>query len=217
MALISQLVSLLEAHRVDAGPTLTLTARRLREAGRLSQSGRGRGAAHATHLDAARLLIALAGTDRPERAVDVESVLSGMVRTPPDGAAQPDEAFQMNPDLFPTLDGTLAETLRALGEGEAGKAAAARREHYGPAPVHCWLRLWRDASNAEIRFLDGRYRFQHPALAAVVRAPDHVAQTAAVQEFERATNRFRTGKHLTAEFDGELLKSVADLIARRSK
>ncbi|GAK34603.1 hypothetical protein AQ1_02502 [alpha proteobacterium Q-1] len=59
MVLISSVVKeLSEMSKIEETSVATY-ARALREAGLLSQKGRGRGAAHATPLDAARLLIAL--------------------------------------------------------------------------------------------------------------------------------------------------------------
>ena len=59
MALISDLVVELSVISGIPEPSITVVARHLREAGLLSQKGRGRGAAGATPLDAARLCIAL--------------------------------------------------------------------------------------------------------------------------------------------------------------
>ena len=59
MALISDLVVELSVMSGIPKPSITVVARHLREAGLLSQKGRGRGAARATPLDAARLCIAL--------------------------------------------------------------------------------------------------------------------------------------------------------------
>lgn len=59
MALISEIVTELHVMSGIEERSITLVARHLREAGLLSQKGRGRGAAHATPLDAARLCIAL--------------------------------------------------------------------------------------------------------------------------------------------------------------
>ena len=59
MALISHLVKELALNTGTAEKSITVIARWLREDGLLSQKGRGRGAAQATPLDAARLLIAL--------------------------------------------------------------------------------------------------------------------------------------------------------------
>jgi len=59
MALISDIVKELALSTATAEKSVTVIARWLREDGLLSQKGRGRGAAQATPLDAARLLIAL--------------------------------------------------------------------------------------------------------------------------------------------------------------
>src|SRR5689334_10900765 len=102
MALLSELVATCEAQRLDAGSTLNVFARRLREAGRITKAGRGRGAAHMTYLDAARFLIACAATDHPERAADAEFVFSNLVRSEEMGIIDAD--FPMTKDNAPTLD-----------------------------------------------------------------------------------------------------------------
>lgn len=218
MALLSELVSVCEDHRVDTGATLTVFARRLREAGRLSQAGRGRGAAHMTYLDAARFLIACAATDHPERAVDAEFVFSNLMRADSMGT---DDSFPLPKAEFPTLDTALAEVLRAMGNGEVTKVANERWEHPTPAPQHCWLRVNRSGAGADLRLLDGRSIYHHPALVAVTdsvrEAGGSAAMKVAASAFERETHRFRTGKNLTAELEGSLLQSVAKLIAEPRK
>jgi hypothetical protein len=65
MTLLTQLVDdfadVLGVHQ----PTVSMYARNLRDHGLVSKKGRGRGAAHMTPLDAARLLIALLATTQP--------------------------------------------------------------------------------------------------------------------------------------------------------
>ena len=74
MALISEVVTELHVMSGIEERSIALIARHLREAGLLSQKGRGRGAAHATPLDAARLCIALMVNgklkDAPQAVVD---------------------------------------------------------------------------------------------------------------------------------------------------
>ncbi|WP_186397675.1 hypothetical protein [Stappia sp. TSB10GB4] len=218
MALLSELVATCEAQRLDTGATLGVFARRLREAGRISQAGRGRGAAHMTYLDAARFLIACAATDHPERAVDAEHVFSNLIRT---GERSEDGDFPVTKQCAPTLDLALAKTLEGLGTGRIDAISEARWNETSPAvcpvpPANVWLTLPRNGSGASLRVLDGWYRYDHPALAAVIESVGgggYPAQKVAEDAFARETYRFRTAKNLTAELDGTLLRSVAKLIA----
>lgn len=220
MALLSDLVTVCAEQRLDSAATLNVFARRLREAGRLSKAGRGRGAAHMTYLDAARFLIAAAATDHPEQASDAEFVFSNLVRSSDDGM---DGDFPMPKQDAPTLDMALAKTLEALGNGSIDAIALARwKENHPeiysrvPAPAFVWLHVPRGGGAASLRLLDGRYHYEHPSLRAVVQSAKiggSPAQKLAAEAFERETHRFRTAKNLTAELKGELLRAVAKLIA----
>lgn len=224
MALLSELVATCEAQKIDTGATLNVFARRLREAGRISKAGRGRGAAHMSFLDAARFLIACAATDHPERAADAEFVFSNFVW---DSESVPVPEFQMTKDTTPTLDTALAKALELLADGTLDTLAKARsqrdQEEYAGfsmpiLPPIMWLILRRNGGGAELRVMDGRYWYRHPALAALSRAFDEdgggpPAQKVAIQAFERETHRFQTGKNLVAEFQLPVLRAVADLVA----
>ncbi|WP_156415184.1 hypothetical protein [Sphingobium baderi] len=219
MATMPELIAVLEKHRVDNGATLELFGRRLREAGRITKGKRGRGAAHMTYLDAARLLIACAATDHPERAVDAEYVFSNLVRHSEAGI---DGDFPLPAVEAATLDLGLAMTLEAIGNGSVDAIAKKRWEAEHPeshirAPAFCWLRLHRSHTSADIRVLAGRYIYHHPALKALTDSIDngtlHEVRDFATDALDRETYRFRTGKNLAAEFEEKLLNDVAKLIA----
>jgi hypothetical protein len=219
MALLSELVATCEAQRIDTAATLSVFARRLREAGRVSKAGRGRGAAHMTWLDAARFLVACAATDHPERAADAEFVFSNLVRR---DDMVIDDDFPMTKAEMPTLDLALAGLLEALGTGKIDAIASARwKSQFPDGPhmpmAHIWLVLPRSGAPATLRVLDGRYHYDHPSLAAVIEAANdgggYPAQKVASAAFEREIHRFQTGKNLTAEFDASTLRAVAKLIA----
>lgn len=80
MALVSDLNKAVAEATLTALPTVSIFARRLRDANLISKKGRGRGAAHATPLDCARLLIALlansSAKDAPERVRDFGGLVS---------------------------------------------------------------------------------------------------------------------------------------------
>ena len=82
MAKLSDLVTILALEHIDVPATLQLFSRRLREAGRVTKAKRGFGAAEATPLDAARLLISTGATDRPERSVEGEMFFSSATADP---------------------------------------------------------------------------------------------------------------------------------------
>lgn len=220
MALLSELVATCEAQRLDTAGTLNVFARRLREAGRISKAGRGRGAAHMTYLDAARFLIACAATDHPERAADAEMVFSNMVRTDAHGV---DADFPLDEADAPTLDIALAKTLEWLGTGHIDAVSDARwKARWGAAspvpsmPPVIWLRIRREGSGAELRVLDGVYYYHHQALADLMSSVDshnQEAQKIAMAAHERETHRFRTAKNLLAELELPLLRAVAELIS----
>lgn len=70
MALISELNAVTADVLTIPLPTVSMYSRVLREAELISKKGRGRGAAHATPLDAARLVLALMSTPSPSQAAD---------------------------------------------------------------------------------------------------------------------------------------------------
>lgn len=214
MALLSDLVNLCAEKGVDTASTLNLFGRRLREAGRLSQKGRGRGAAHMTFLDAARFLIATAATDHPERAVDAEDVFSNLVLVTGGNSGDP---FSIGAD---TLDQALAQALAHLSSGKV-------REHYDAefeaktgvraraTFVHLFVQ--RSGAVASLRMGDSTYTFYHPALKALVEPSDSAERQVRNEAFERETKRFRTAKNIVAEYQLGLLEAVAALIEGNQK
>ena len=111
-------------------PTVAMYTRRLREAGLISEKGRGRGAARATPLDAANLLIALAVNLGPERAA--ESVVDfGRLRIATVDEVQPGEpdatqwgGVRLQDAYELPSDPTLAESVAAIISGFADKRFA---------------------------------------------------------------------------------------------
>lgn len=217
MALLSELVAVCADQRVDSPATLGMFSRRLRESGRISKAGRGRGAAQMTFLDAARFLVACAATDHPEQAADAEFQFSNMVWSN-DGVYG--TKFQLTAETAPTLDAALARVLEAIADGSIGAAQLAEDRKRDPQfgtriPPIFSLIVFRGAVSARLRVLDGNYMFQHPTLAAIVAAKDYQVQKPLTQAFERETHRFRSGKNLMAELDASLLRAVADLISNK--
>lgn len=201
MALMSELVEVGASEGLDKASTLKVVARRLREAGRLSQAGRGRGAAHMTYLDASRFLIACAATDHPERAVEAEGVFSAV--TDENGVR---------------LDNALAKFLEDLASGKIDNETDP-----GPAPEvvrlppHCHLLVRRSGLTAELRVNDVRTQFLHTALHEIVDAtvknPDHQKSRRSSDTFADASIPFRSAKNLHAVLELPLFRAFATLIA----
>lgn len=208
MATMPELIEVLEEYRVDTGATLELFGRRLREANRITKGKRGRGAAHMTYLDAARVLIACAATDHPERAADSEYEFSNTILSDSDG-----------PEL--TLDSALAELLEKIASGElmkdAGPATLAHardpKKQHVPIPPIVSLIVWRAGVQARLQVQDCIRVFRHRSLIAVTKALADGGMMERAKDYEHATARFRSGKNPTAELGFGLFQAVAKLIA----
>lgn len=219
MARLSDLVALMEEHRVDTGASLTIFARRLREAGRVSKSGRGRSAASMTALDAARFAIAVLATDSPERAADAENVYSGMVLS--NWSEMADMPIPFDRDGKPTLDVFLADILERIGAGEIDAIAHDRAKAATPegkkvfhiAPT-MGIDLFRSAVTAVIQISGTRWTFRHPLLDELIGAVGMDETDRLQADIERETNRFRTGKNLHAYMDGKLFRALANLVTQ---
>lgn len=134
MALISDIVKELALSTSTAEKSVTVIARWLREDGLLSQKGRGRGAAQATPLDAARLLIALMVGGKISNAPQVVRDFGQLVQSEPLPGAG-DEKFNLE-NLCGLPDGhTFEEGLAALigiwGNEGAMRAVRKQREVLG--------------------------------------------------------------------------------------
>ena len=222
MARLSDLAATLEEHRVDTGATLNLFSRRLREAGRVSKAGRGRGAASMTFLDAARFAIACFATDHPEQAADAEFVFSNTVFSGAMPYGAEDQGFALDREAAPTLDLGLAALLAAIADGAIDRAARRTAEveaaesnsrHLIVIPPQIEVDLSRGGVSAAISVQGSRWIYHHPALVAVTEAPDYLAQKPLLAAYERETHRFRTGKDLRAKMDGKLLRGLASTVA----
>lgn len=217
MALLSELVATCEAQRVDTAATLNVFARRLREAGRVSKAGRGRGAAHMTFLDAARFLVACAATDHPERAVDAENFFSNLRLT---GNNRQDPNFHLDDKQHETLDAALAKVLEELADGRLLDIARKEKEEQFPGlPVPPSFNVWlimRRSGSVHLRVQNFECTFHHPMLAHSVNTGDCSDLMQMNKTFEEETYRFRTGKNLSAELELPLLQAVADLIAGKT-
>jgi hypothetical protein len=222
MILLSELVAICASHNVDSEATLSQFARELRDAGRVSKAGRGRGAARMTFLDAARFLIACAATDHPKRVVEAEAFFSAYVLK---GAHAPENAFTL-PDGI-SMDEAFASVLEVLASGkldaDALAEATARAEADGhkhvfalrPSPE---LNVDRSGGAAEVAVFGASHRFTfwHSSMIALIESVDALEGVDRANDLtsqvEQQALRFRTGKNLSARLDSPLLRAVASAV-----
>lgn len=216
MARLSEIVALLEERRVDTGATLNLFARRLREAGRVSKAGRGRGAAQMTATDVARFAIAVLATDSPERAADAEAVYSDMILS--DWTEREELALPLDLQGKPTMDAVLAQAIQLVGSGELDRIVRENVERKTPPgkpiiairpPLE--VSIFRSSVSGSIMVGGWQMTFRHPLLDKVISATDYMEANAITEAFERETVRFRTGKNLIARLDHNLFGALAKL------
>lgn len=210
MALLSDLVAICAEHRVDTEATLNLFARRLREAGRVSKAGRGRGAAKMTFLDASRFLIACAATDHPERAADAESTFSALVnnaRETTGGKGRGDREGDGS-----LLEESVTTLLSSIADGSFDLALRKRGFKFAvEAPLQ--LSLFRGAAACNLEAGGVILRFAHPAMVDLMVNRPTSPEDPRVLAYEQEMLRFRTGKNLSAELNGDLLRAVASAIS----
>jgi hypothetical protein len=216
MGTIPDIIRVMAAHQVDKEPTLRLFARSLSAAGKLSEPRPGPGGTLATLRDAARLLIAVAATDKPRDAARCVDVFGGMVW---ESAMVREGARQwLRQEDEPTLERGLAAALGALGAGEVHRynEIVLRAENERPTvpaivfktPPVVQFDLSRNGSGAAINICGATVRYIHPLLAAQFNKTYDEALVLS-EEYERATADFRTGKSLRAFLDEPLLTAVA--------
>ncbi|WP_374146836.1 hypothetical protein [Sphingomonas sp. 28-63-12] len=216
MARLSDMVALMEEHRVDTGSTLNLFARRLREAGRISKAGRGRGAASMTFTDASRFAIGCFATDHPEQAPIAEAAFSATVLT---DIGIVTGQWQLEASEGEPFDRALAKLLQALSRNEpaaerAAKAAEAKAEGKGGLYLRPQfdVEISRSGVSAAIRGGGSHWIFHHPKMAAMISAETYLEAAALEAEFNSATLPFRTGKNVKVGMDARLLYALADLV-----
>lgn len=202
MAILSDLVAICAHHRLDTEATLGLFSRELREAGRVSKAGRGRGAAKMTFLDAARFLIACAATDHPKRAADAEAVFSSTLSETGKQSSAP-------------LDTALAATLASIADGSLDAAEKARAEAAGLSHwvVMLSLDVFRSGVSAVLHAGESKVTYRHPAAIDMLAAENHETMLALSRAWERETERFTNGKNLHASLDAPLLRAIAHAVA----
>jgi len=137
MALISDLVKELAVSTGTAEKSITVIARWLREDGLLSQKGHGRGAARATPLDAARLLIALMVGGKSKNAPQAVRDFGQLVIMPePDAKRRKTDvrAF-LEPPNGSTFEDGLALLIESFGNGDVMHVMKNHRGTFTSGPV----------------------------------------------------------------------------------
>jgi hypothetical protein len=206
MAKLSDLVSVLAAHEVDAFGTLNLFSRRLREAGRVSKAKRGRGAASMSYLDAARFLIAVGATDHPERAIEVEQFFSNALPF-----CMPSRVEGLPPVLADIFDLDLP----------FDQAVAMLVERCGDIPIpltpKTYLEIERASGGGSITIGDGVLWFVQPKTRALYTGDSLPADPAELDRLNDEalveSGKFATGKSIRATFFLGLIMALRKSIA----
>jgi len=216
MALISDLVTELSVMSGLAEISIVGVARRLREDGLLSQKGRGRGAAHATPLDTARLCIALmiggkakdASTvvrdfgqlQLSRRSVEPEHVY-GSLSLEMAGVA-PEHSFEEGLAGLIAVwgeDRLVARMKALIGSGGMWPGMLARLSDSSMAGTIC--------------FGASTYTYNHAALIRANQAADSEVRLALSQEYLATARKYASGIRSTREITGVELLPLGQVVA----
>lgn len=207
MAKLSDLVTILALEHIDVPATLQLFSRRLREAGRVTKAKRGFGAAEATPLDAARLLISMGAADRPEQAVEGEMFFSSATADPMFHDAGIIPLFDEFQEQGARLDDALATIL------------GNREFIWKNKPL---LQFERATGSAKISVDHAALAFQQPehlnVRKARLRGWDGIADPEQWECQQYASiGQFGSGKNICVSFDPRLLLSLSVTLALKKE
>jgi hypothetical protein len=210
MALISELnAATAEALTPLPLPTVAMFSRVLREAGLISKKGRGRGAAHATPLDGARLLIALLATTSPSQAADCVTDFGALVQKESYNAhVVAGSAFTLSAAYGLPSRHTFEEALAAViaGFAEDRFAACTKALNYTRIEIRVW-----DTGTAAIQLNGNTYNYQ---FAAFVDCPsnDPDALDKAVTDFGPIASKYERGIKSLRSVETDVLRKIAAVI-----
>lgn len=230
MALISELIVELSVMSGVEKSSIAVVARHLREAGLLSQKGRGRGAAHASALDAARLCIALMvdgkAKDAPEAVRDFGRLVCESIDTEPEHpSADINLTSLCNLELGHTFEQGLAGLIEAWSDEAAVAVMEARRGPHGIWPGML-ARIHDSTLTAEIYFGVSHYVYHHAALLAARNIPESDDPPgseewfATLHELQEQTGRYQavSGKYFSGirssrEISGVEIMPLGEVVA----
>lgn len=227
MALISELNAVTAETLNIPLPTVAIYSRVLREGGLLSKKGRGRGAAHATPLDAARLLIALLATPSPSQAADCAADFGALVehdaqeiyvgkKGVKDAEREPftiGEAYGLQPQH--TLEQAFAAIIAGFSEERFARSYAAGARVIEPARQYfapqLRIAVFDTALGAQIDLNQHVYRY---GFAAFVNCGVEQLNRAA-DEFESVARKYRRGIESTRSVRMDKLQAIARVVNGR--
>lgn len=216
MALISEVVTELSVMSGIAEATIVGVARRLREERLLSQRGRGRGAAHATPLDAARLCIALMiggkTRDAPRVVRDFGRLQLSSRSTEPEHVYASLDLERVGVAPEHSFEEGLAGLIAVWGEDRLVTRMQALRGEREPWPA--MLASLSDSNMAgAICFGVSTCVYEHPALIRANRAEFPEARLALTEEYLAALSRYRGGIRRTLEVSWVELLPLGQVVA----
>lgn len=216
MALISDVVTELSVMSGIAEASVVGVARRLREAGLLSQKGRGRGAAHATPLDAARLCIALMVGGK---AKDASTVVRdfGQLRLS-HRSVEPEHVYaELGLEMVGvTPEHTFEEGLAGL-IAIWGEARLVKKMEALVGPAGMWpgmlARLSDSGMAGTVYFGGSSYTYNHAGLVRANQTEDAGESLALLEEYQATAREYRSGIRSTREVSGVELLPLGEVVA----
>lgn len=232
MALVSELNQVMADALTFPLPTVSIFSRRLREAGLISKKGRGRGAAHATALDGARLLIPLLANSSAAQAPECVRDFGGLIQdyrmevgravAGPNGADQTemsgftiDKAYSLS--RHHTFEEALAAIIAGFADDRFVTAFLSAAKKYEVGNNNFTLLSWMEISvhdtalGAAIRLGGNEYHYTYKSM---VNVPDGKLIECA-DEFSAVASKYTRGIKSRREIGTEVLRKIALVINGR--
>lgn len=222
MATVPDLVRDLSAVLRIEEKTIATYARHIREAGMLSQGGRGVNAAQANALDAARLLIALSIPGLAKESPEAVKDFGGLVLYSIDEHEERPElclAPFLHLGMRSKLETVLARIINAYGDEKKLDVM----ENGGPYLPSISVEFSPIMTAATVRLYGHKYYFHHLNFERQVASMDVDIFTASEadlaeykassDEFHRLHNRYFCGIRQTIEIAGPELRNVGEMLA----
>ncbi len=235
MALISKLNATISDVLSVPLPTVSMYSRRLREAGKLSEKGRGRGAAQATPLDAARLLLALMVNLGSSRAAQVVTDFGELIpvdtteteeRGPPlVGHVVRRERIRLH-DVYALSEvHTFEEAFAAIIRGFADLSFATKWCNAALAipgrnnvierffPADCRVVVIDTALQTSVHLAGNQYNYSCVAMRDILRSRSYEEQKLKCDEYETGVAaRYRRGIESVRTIDFSELRKIARVV-----